>query len=112
MWNNFFTVAFRSLHKSKTYSAINILGLAAGLACAILLFSYISYLKSFDSQHPDAHLIYKTFALWKSGVAHMPRHDLPDAVNQRLLEQLPGISESAALSAAATDCYLQWFNPG
>ena len=38
MIRNYFKIAFRSLAKSKGYSFINIAGLAAGMACSIVLF--------------------------------------------------------------------------
>jgi len=37
MFKNYFTVAWRNLLKSKAYSAINIIGLATGMAVAILI---------------------------------------------------------------------------
>ncbi|MEJ7680647.1 MAG: hypothetical protein WKG06_22895 [Segetibacter sp.] len=37
MFKNYFKTAWRSLSKSKAYSAINILGLAAGLSSFIII---------------------------------------------------------------------------
>jgi len=41
MWRNFFRVTIRSISKNKAFNAINIAGLAIGLASAIFIILYI-----------------------------------------------------------------------
>jgi putative ABC transport system permease protein len=53
MWRNYWTVAVRALAKSKTYSIINIAGLAIGMAACILILLYIRYEQSYDKWLPD-----------------------------------------------------------
>ena len=53
MWRNYWTVAVRALAKSKTYSIINIAGLAIGMAACILILLYIRYEQSYDRWLPD-----------------------------------------------------------
>jgi putative ABC transport system permease protein len=48
MLRNYFTVAFRALAKSKAYAAINIVGLALGLAACVLILLYVRYETSYD----------------------------------------------------------------
>src|SRR5262245_30805104 len=59
MWRNYWTVAVRALAKSKTYSIINIAGLAIGMAACILILLYIRYEKSYDSWLPDVENTYE-----------------------------------------------------
>ncbi|MGH6707303.1 MAG: ABC transporter permease [Sphingomicrobium sp.] len=59
MWRNYWTVAVRALAKSKTYSIINIAGLAIGMAACILILLYIRYEQSYDSWLPDAENTYQ-----------------------------------------------------
>jgi putative ABC transport system permease protein len=54
MWRNYWTVAVRALAKSRTYSIINIAGLAIGMAACILILLYIRYEQSYDKWLPDA----------------------------------------------------------
>jgi len=54
MWLNYWTVAVRALAKSKTYSVINIAGLAIGMAACIMILLYIRYEQSYDKWLPDA----------------------------------------------------------
>src|ERR1700689_4691733 len=51
MFKNYFTVAFRNLWKNKIYSAINIIGLAIGMAACIVILLFVYYEKSFDGFH-------------------------------------------------------------
>ena len=59
MWRNYWTVAVRALAKSKTYSVINIAGLAIGMAACVMILLYIRYERSYDSWLPDAQNTYQ-----------------------------------------------------
>lgn len=59
MWRNYWTVAVRALAKSKTYSIINISGLAIGMAACIMILLYIRYEQSYDTWLPDAENTYQ-----------------------------------------------------
>jgi putative ABC transport system permease protein len=63
MWRNYWTVAVRALAKSKTYSVINIAGLAIGMAACILILLYIRYEQSYDTWLPDVANTYQ-FQAW------------------------------------------------
>jgi len=63
MWRNYWTVAVRALAKSKTYSIINIAGLAIGMAACIMILLYIRYEQSYDKWIPDAENSYQ-FQAW------------------------------------------------
>jgi putative ABC transport system permease protein len=64
MWRNYWTVAVRALAKSRTYSVINIAGLAIGMAACILILLYLRYEQSYENWLPDAENTYQfqTFA--------------------------------------------------
>ncbi|MEM6628655.1 MAG: ABC transporter permease [Bacteroidota bacterium] len=59
MLSNFLKIAFRNFFLHKVFSFINILGLAIGLACAILIYLFIHDELTFDQIHPDADTIYR-----------------------------------------------------
>lgn len=48
MLGNYFTIARRNVMKNKTFSSINIVGLAIGLAACLLIFQFVSYELSYD----------------------------------------------------------------
>ena len=53
MLENYFKIAWRNLVKNKVYSAINIVGLAAGMAVAMLIGLWISDEVTFDNYHAN-----------------------------------------------------------
>ena len=53
------TIAVRHLGRNKGYAAINVLGLAVGMACAILIFLYVGHELSYDRYHAQADRIYR-----------------------------------------------------
>jgi len=59
MWRNYWTIAIRTLPKSKTYSIINIAGLAVGMAACVMILLYINYERSYDSWLPNIENTYQ-----------------------------------------------------
>ncbi|MFB6454069.1 ABC transporter permease [Chitinophaga sp. Hz27] len=59
MVKNYLRIVWRNMQRNKTYSIINITGLAMGVTCAILIFCLINYHYSFDNYHPDKARIYR-----------------------------------------------------
>ncbi len=51
MIKNYFTIAWRNLWKNKVFSAINIVGLAIGIAACIVIMVFVFYEKAFDGIH-------------------------------------------------------------
>jgi len=59
MIKNYFKIAFRNLIKHKAFSFINIIGVAIGLACFLLLTLYVKDEISYDRHHVNADRIYR-----------------------------------------------------
>ncbi|MGM9506684.1 ABC transporter permease [Larkinella sp. GY13] len=59
MLKNYFKVAFRTLLRHRTYSLLNVIGLAVGLACGILIFLVVGFQLGFDAYHQKADQIYR-----------------------------------------------------
>lgn len=51
MLKNYFKIAFRNIWKNKVFSAINIIGLAIGMAACIIIMLFVFYEQSFDRMH-------------------------------------------------------------
>lgn len=60
MYRNYVRVALRSLRKQKGYTAINISGLALGLAACMLIVLYVRDEVSYDQFHDNAPYLYRT----------------------------------------------------
>ncbi|MEM6646192.1 MAG: ABC transporter permease [Bacteroidota bacterium] len=62
MLHNYLKIAYRTLRKHKGYAALNIIGLAVGLASCILILLYTHHERTYDAFHAhaeDTYLIYK-----------------------------------------------------
>ncbi|MEQ9425509.1 MAG: FtsX-like permease family protein [Cyclobacteriaceae bacterium] len=93
MIRNYFIIAFRQLIRNRTHTAINISGLAVGLACCLLISLYIIDELSYDKFQEDFELIYRlnshseiggnerTWALAPSKAAPALKEHLPEVEN-------------------------------
>ncbi|GAB5523607.1 MAG: ABC transporter permease [Roseivirga sp.] len=59
MLKNYLKIAWRNLVKNKSHSAINIMGLAVGMASFLLILFYVQDESSFDKFHKDYENIYR-----------------------------------------------------
>lgn len=59
MFKNYLKVALRNLWKNKAFSAINIIGLATGLAVCLLIVLYVKDELSYDKYNVNANRIYR-----------------------------------------------------
>nr|WP_320118437.1 ABC transporter permease [uncultured Marinifilum sp.] len=56
-----FNTVLRGIYKQKAYSAINILGLATGVTCTLLILIWVEYELGFDKYHKDIDQIYSVY---------------------------------------------------
>ena len=59
MFKNYLLIGFRHLLRSKILASINIIGLALGIACAILIILFVKDELTFDNFHAKAERIYR-----------------------------------------------------
>jgi ABC-type antimicrobial peptide transport system permease subunit len=59
MLKNYFKVAIRNIRRNKLFSAINILGLAVGMACSIFILLWVQHERSYDKFHKNGENIYR-----------------------------------------------------
>jgi len=59
MFKNYLLTAFRNLLKNRTYSLLNISGLALGITCAALIFLWVEDELEFDNYFPNKEFLYK-----------------------------------------------------
>ena len=59
MIRNYLKIAIRNLKRRKAYALINIGGLAAGLACCMVILLYVSHESSYDQYHRDSDRLYR-----------------------------------------------------
>jgi putative ABC transport system permease protein len=89
---NYLKVLLRNLRKHKIYSVINITGLAAGLACAILTFLWVQNELSFDRFHENEERI--GLVLFKPDYADWLSNSGPGPLGPALKRIYPEIIEA------------------
>jgi len=79
MFKNYFKTALRNLLRNKKFSAINISGLAIGIASSILIFTVVQYEISYDTFRPDYGRIYQvaTEDKFPGGTSYTPGTPYP-----------------------------------
>jgi putative ABC transport system permease protein len=59
MFKNYLKIAWRNLTRNKSYAAINVIGLAVGIAVCMIIFIIIQFQTSFDNFHAKKDRIYR-----------------------------------------------------
>jgi len=59
MFRNYLISAFRNLKKTKSFSLINVLGLAIGMTACLLILHYVNFEKSYDKFHSHSDRIFR-----------------------------------------------------
>ncbi|HEY6901328.1 MAG TPA: ABC transporter permease, partial [Puia sp.] len=62
MFRNYFKIAWRNLFRNKAFAATNILGLAIGMTCSMLIFLWVHDELSYDQFHKNYNNIYQIIA--------------------------------------------------
>jgi len=95
MFKNYLKIAARNLLKHKAYSLINVLGLAIGMACCILILLYVQNELSYDRHHQNAERIYRVASDHKFGGTNFHMAVSPAPMAEALVRDFPEV-ESAA----------------
>lgn len=99
MLRSYFAIALRHLVTQKLYSAINVIGLAVGLACFILIAVFVQHERSYDKHYANAdriHRISRDF-LPTEGTTEMYLATIAPQAAALLKEDFPQIEKAARI---------------
>lgn len=102
MLRNYVKIAFRNLRKQGGYTAINIFGLALGLACCLLIMLYVADELSYDRFHTKADRIYRINTDVKFGGNDMRMAVSADPVGPALKRDYPQVEQMVRLHERGT----------
>jgi len=91
-------IALRNLWKNKGITAINVGGLAIGMACCLMLLLYVNYELSYDKQFKNINKIYISALNLKINGKLATTMAIPNKLSKAALEELPGFKRSARVS--------------
>jgi len=94
MIRNYIKVAYRNFVRGKLYSMINVIGLAIGITCSIMIYLYVSDELSFDRFHSKADRIYRVTEIYEANDGTGERSSsVPFPVMDALQLDYPGVIE-------------------
>ncbi|PWV45371.1 ABC transporter permease [Chitinophaga sp. S165] len=101
MLSNYIKIAWRNLVRNKTFSAINISGLALGMACSLLIILWLQDERSMDGFHANGDYLYQVY----EGQSYDGKADAGYTTQGLLAEELkkviPEIQYASGLEYAA-----------
>jgi putative ABC transport system permease protein len=103
MLRNFFKVAMRNLLKRKGYTAINILGLATGMAVCLLIVLYVQSELGYDRQHEKEKDIYRLVLDRRYPGRVTSYAIIPQSIGAAMKSEFPEVQESVRVFDFAGD---------
>jgi putative ABC transport system permease protein len=99
MIKNYFKIAVRTLIRNKSFTLINITGLAVGISACLLIFLIVQFELSFDNFHANKDRIYRIVSEMKSPSGMNYSGGIPFPVADALRNEYPELKK-------VTDIYL------
>ncbi|MGH6613716.1 ABC transporter permease [Sphingomonas sp.] len=102
MWRNYLTVGIRALAKNRVYAAINIVGLALGIAACLLILGFVRYEFSYDGWLPGADRVFQLQTFYKAtpqGGQEMKMQQTSYVSGQALKKDFPQVERAAYVSS-------------
>lgn len=94
MFWNYLKITVRNIKKHKTYSTINIAGLAMGIACCILIFLWVQDELSFDRFHKNADSTYRVITHARYSDVAVNNSETPSPFAAGMKQEFPEVIES------------------
>ncbi|SNS74653.1 putative ABC transport system permease protein [Ekhidna lutea] len=88
-------LAFRNLHRHLGHSALNLLGLALGISCFVILMLYVQEEKSYDKWHEKANRIHRVLDIRKVNDVGEESTSAPTPLAEAMLLDYPDQIEEA-----------------
>ncbi len=100
MLKNYLKIALRNLVRQRMYSGINILGLAVGMACCLLIVLYINHEFGYDDYHEKADRIHRVVMDYKTAEMTSEQGYTQGILAPKLVEEVPDVEAAVRLTGA------------
>ncbi len=94
MFRNSLIAGFRNFRKNKSYSFLNILGLAIGIACAGLIFLWVEDETGFDQVHVKKERLYMVLNNWPFSQHYSTFESTPGLLGPAIKKEIPGVANT------------------
>ncbi|MBN9385138.1 MAG: ABC transporter permease [Chitinophagaceae bacterium] len=98
MLKNHLHLAIRNLFKRKGYSLLNILGLAIGITCCLLIFQHVAHERSYERFNPNAGQVYRLrLDAWQQGKLAWQSATVYPAIAPAMKQEFPEVENFCRL---------------
>ncbi|MBL0183373.1 MAG: ABC transporter permease [Chitinophagaceae bacterium] len=109
MIRSYLKSAYRNLLRNKSFSIINVAGLAIGLAVFLMIFEYVAFEWSANRFHKNYDRLYRTAVTNKqNGTAYY----LPPGLSPMLKEKIPGVEAAVRVADGIGGGVISYTEPG
>ena len=108
MFKNYMKVAFRNIVRHRGFSFINIIGLAVGMACCILIFLWVEDERSFDQFHEKGENLYIVATNIQYGSRTATSSGTPSALGPALKNEYPEVVNSVRICNGPHALYITY----
>jgi len=102
MLRNYFKIAWRNIIRNKFFSAINILGLALGMACSLLIMLWVKHECSIDRYHRNGPMLYNVMSHHIHNGKISTGDNVPGPLAEELKIKFPEIVASLSFAGGQT----------
>jgi putative ABC transport system permease protein len=98
MFRTTLRAGLRNFWKNKSYSFLNITGLAIGIACAGLIFLWVEDETAFDSVHVKKDRIYMVLNNWPFSQHFSTYESTPGPMGPAIKSEIPGVANTCRMN--------------
>ena len=93
----YISLTLRKLIKHKKYTIVNVIGLALGIACCIIILNYINNELTYDTYHPDHERIYRLEFYRDSFAGEFYTNSVSGPMGPLLQKECPHVESTARM---------------
>src|SRR5450631_472237 len=97
MFKSYFKIAWRVIKNNKTFSVINILGLALGMACSLLILLWVQDERSIDNFHVNGDRLYTLYERQYSDGKVDAGYTTPGLLAREMKRVMPEVEYASAV---------------
>lgn len=98
MFKSYLKATLRNLWKNRTYSFLNIFGLAIGIVCAAVIFLWVEDEVTFDEAHEKKDRVYAVMANWDYDGNIRTFASTPGLAGPTIKDEIPGVINTCRMT--------------
>ena len=98
MLTSYITIALRNFWRDRKYALVNLIGLAVGFACVLMIVAYIRFELSYDTTYSNADHVYRIVGVKEVGNTKTESVGVPEPMGKTLSAEYPEVSSFTSLN--------------